>query len=53
MKKWRAVIGFVLLLLVGVMPVNIRQAEAGRIDEEPTGTSASLYFTRLILHDRV
>ncbi len=29
MKKWMAAIGLVVLLLVGVMPANIRQAEAG------------------------
>lgn len=28
MKKWMAAIGLVVLLLVGVMPANIRQAEA-------------------------
>ncbi len=29
MKKWMAAIGLVVLLLVGVMPANIQQAEAG------------------------
>ncbi len=52
MKKWRAAIGFVLLLLVGMLPANIRQAEAGRIDELPTGTSASEYFTQVNIDNK-
>ena len=50
MKKWMAAIGLVVLLLVGVMPANIRQAEAGRVDDN--GTSASMFFKTVNIEDK-
>lgn len=45
MKKWMAAISLVLLMLVGVMPINILKVEAGIKDPTlPIGTSASVFF---------
>jgi len=50
MKKCMAAIGFVLILLVGILPAVVVNA-AGIKDEVSTGTSASLYFTSVNIED--